>query len=175
MNNIFPEYYVLRVSQFDATKEPASDLDEWMRYLKVGFIDPETKVPGLREAKERLDVLNMSPEERKRYEDYRFERHYDENMLKAARYVGREEGREEGLEEGLEKGLEKGRKEGRNEGRKEGRKEGLVEGRELGIAEGEAKSKRETARRMLSMGMEKDTILQVTGLTEEELSALGDR
>ena len=167
MNNIFPEYYVLRVSQFDATKEPASDLDEWMRYLKVGFIDPETKVPGLREAKERLDVLNMSPEERKRYEDYRFERHYDENMLKAARYVGREEGREEGLEEGLEKGLEKGRK----EGREEGREEGLSEGRELGVAE----NKRETARRMLSMGMEKDTILQVTGLNEEELLALGDR
>ena len=99
MNNIFPEYYVLRVSQFDATKEPASDLDEWMRYLKVGFIDPETKVPGLREAKERLDVLKMDPVERKRYEDYRFERHYDENMLKAARYVGREEGIEKGREE----------------------------------------------------------------------------
>ncbi|MBR4392037.1 MAG: Rpn family recombination-promoting nuclease/putative transposase, partial [Bacteroidales bacterium] len=87
MNNIFPEYYVLRVSQFDETIEPASDLDEWMRYLKVGYIDPDTKVPGLQKAMERLTILNMSYEERKIYEDYRFERHYDENMLKAARYV----------------------------------------------------------------------------------------
>ena len=100
MNNIFPEYYVLRVSQFDENKEPASDLDEWMRYLKVGYIDPDTKVPGLKKAMERLTILNMSYEERKIYEDYRFERHYDENMLKAARYVGREEGREEGFEQG---------------------------------------------------------------------------
>ena len=52
---------------------------------------------------------------------------------------------------------------------------GKTAGRELGIAEGEAKSKRETARKMLSMGMDKDTILQVTDQTEEELSALGDR
>ncbi len=111
MNNIFPEYYVLRVSQFDETKEPASDLDEWMRYLKVGFISPDTKVPGLREAKERLDLLKMDPLERKRYEDYRFERHYDENMLKAARYVGREEGFEEGREAGLELGFAKGAEE----------------------------------------------------------------
>ena len=119
MNNIFPEYYVLRVSQFDENKEPTSDLDEWMRYLKVGYIDPDTKVPGLKKAMERLTILNMSYEERKIYEDYRFERHYDENMLKAARYVGREEGREEGwgegLKEGRKEGLEKGREEGRNE------------------------------------------------------------
>ena len=82
-----------------------------MRYLKVGFISPDTKVPGLREAKERLDLLKMDPLERKRYEDYRFERHYDENMLKAARYVGREEGFEEGREAGLELGFAKGAEE----------------------------------------------------------------
>lgn len=102
MNNIFPEYYVLRVSQYDESKEPTSDMDEWMRYLKVGYISPETRVPGLRAAKERLDILKMDPKERKRYDEYRFDRHYDENMLLAARYVGREEGLEEGLEKGRE-------------------------------------------------------------------------
>ena len=102
MNNIFPEYYVLRVSQYDESKEPTSDMDEWMRYLKVGYISPETRVPGLRAAKERLDILKMDPKERKRYDEYRFDRHYDENMLLAVRYVGREEGLEEGLEKGRE-------------------------------------------------------------------------
>ena len=102
MNNIFPEYYVLRVSQYDESKEPTSDMDEWMLYLKVGYISPETRVPGLRAAKERLDILKMDPKERKRYDEYRFDRHYDENMLLAARYVGREEGLEEGLVKGRE-------------------------------------------------------------------------
>ena len=139
MNNIFPEYYVLRVSQFDETIEPASDLDEWMRYLKVGYIDPDTKVPGLQKAMERLTILNMSYEERKIYEDYRFERHYDENMLKAARYVGREEGREEGWEEG--------RKEGRKEGREEGRHE----------------EKMEIVLKMKAAGMDPAVIAELTG------------
>ena len=57
-----------------------------------------------------------------------------------------------------------------DKGKMEGKEEGLAEGRELGVAE----NRRETARKMLSMGMEKDTILPVTGLTEEELLALGD-
>ena len=147
MNNIFPEYYVLRVSQFDETIEPASDLDEWMRYLKVGYIDPDTKVPGLQKAMERLTILNMSYEERKIYEDYRFERHYDENMLKAARYVGREEGREEGWEEG--------RKEGRKEGREEGRKEGREEGRH--------EEKMEIVLKMKAAGMDPAVIAELTG------------
>ena len=56
-------------------------------------------------------------------------------------------------------------------GRILGFEQGREEGRELGLAFGEAKSKRETAQRMLSMGMGKETILQATGLTEEELSA----
>ena len=98
MNNIFPEYYVLRVNQYDETKEPATPREEWMRYLKVGYIDPETKVPGLKEALERLNILKMTPEERKRYDNYRFNRHYDENMLYAARFVGKQEGLEEGRE-----------------------------------------------------------------------------
>ena len=102
MNNIFPEYYVLRVSQYDERREPTSEMDEWMLYLKVGYISPETRVPGLRAAKERLDILKMDPKERKRYDEYRFDRHYDENMLLAARYVGREEGLEEGLVKGRE-------------------------------------------------------------------------
>ena len=148
MNNIFPEYYVLRVSQFDETKEPASDLDEWMRYLKVGFISPDTKVPGLREAKERLDLLKMDPLERKRYEDYRFERHYDENMLKAARYVGREEGREEGFEEGREAGLE------------EGREAGL----ELGFVKGAEERSKAIAQKMREAGADPTFIKEITGI-----------
>jgi len=47
-----------------------------------------------------------------------------------------------------------------------GKESGIAEGKELGIAE----NKKETAKKMLSMGMSKEVILQVTGLTEEEFS-----
>ena len=157
MNNIFPEYYVLRVNQYDETKEPSTPREEWMRYLKVGYIDPDTKVPGLKEALERLNILKMTPEERKRYDNYRFNRHYDENMLNAARFVGKQEGLEEGEKIGLEKGKELGLV--------EGKELGLAEGKELGIAE----QKLETARKMRSLGLDMETILKVTGLTEDEI------
>lgn len=51
--------------------------------------------------------------------------------------------------------------------------EGLEQGKELGIAEGKtlgiAEGKRQIARKMLSMGMSKEAVLEATGLTEEEL------
>ena len=60
------------------------------------------------------------------------------------------------------------------EGLEKGKALGLKEGKELGLAEGKAQgiaeTKRETARKLLSMGMSKEIILQATGLTEEKFS-----
>jgi len=141
MSDVFPEYYVLRVCQYDADKEPADAMDEWMRYLKVGYIDPDTEVPGLKEAMERLNVLKMTVAELRAYEDYQFNRRFEENVVKAARFLGEEKGREEGL----------------------------AEGKELGIAEGERKAMLAAAKRMLEKGMSRDDIVELTGLTLEEL------
>lgn len=48
---IFPEYYVLRVNEFDdRAKTP---LDEWVRFLKSGIIDENTTAKGLQAARER--------------------------------------------------------------------------------------------------------------------------
>ena len=50
---IFPEYYVLRVNEFDdRAKTP---LDEWVRFLKSGIIDENTTAKGLQAARERLE------------------------------------------------------------------------------------------------------------------------
>ena len=108
---VFPEYYLLRVEKYD--KEEASNArEEWMRYLKWGYIDPETKVPGLKEAYERLLELKMTVKERKAYEEHLETIMYQNDVLGAARRDGRIEGRIEGREEGRIKGLEEGRKEG---------------------------------------------------------------
>ena len=97
--NVFPEYYILRVKKFD-DEHPATALGEWMRYFKWGYIDPGTTVPGLREAKERLNVLNLSEQDRKRYEYDVYDSIYEEDIVDTARFEGREEGLAEGLEQG---------------------------------------------------------------------------
>jgi len=51
-------------------------------------------------------------------------------------------------------------------------KEGLMEGRNEGIALGEEKGRRETARRMKTRGIEIDIITEVTGLSREEIEEL---
>ena len=89
---IFPEYYLLRVEKYD--KEEASNArEEWMRYLKWGYIDPETKVPGLKEAYERLLELKMTAKERKAYEEHLETIMYQNDVLGAARRDGRIEER----------------------------------------------------------------------------------
>jgi len=94
------------------------------------------------------------------------------NQIEYARETGREEGREEGHKVGKEEGL----KEGREEGHKEGKEEGLKEGKEEGIKEGrEEGAKRKSfdiAKRMLEKGIDVETISELTGLTEKEISEL---
>ncbi len=61
----------------------------------------------------------------------------------------------EGLQEGKRKGLQ------------EGKRKGLQEGKRKGLQEG----KLETARRMLARGLDLPTVLECTGLTEDDLRA----
>ena len=145
--NVFPEYYILRVKKFD-DENPDTALGEWMRYFKWGYIDPETKVPGLREAKERLNVLNLSEQDRKRYEYDVYDSIYEEDIVDTARFEGREEGLAQGREEGLEQG--------RVEGLEQGRTEGLEQGRRL---EREA-----LAQKLKAAGIDGDIIKTVTGI-----------
>ena len=78
------------------------------------------------------------------------------NQIEYARETGREEGRKEGKEEGLK------------EGRKEGKEEGIKEGR----AEGVKQNSFDIAKRMLEKGIDIETISELTGLTEKEISEL---
>ena len=57
-------------------------------------------------------------------------------------------------------------------GRILGHQEGLAEGKELGLAEGEAKAKKETARKMKAMGLDVETIVEVTGLSLSEVEQI---
>ena len=74
------------------------------------------------------------------------------NFVDTAKREGIAEGKEIGMKEGMEKGREEGRAEGREEG---------MNLRSL-----------EIARKMLAKGMDEASIMDMTGLTSEEIKLL---
>ena len=152
--DVFPEYYLIRVKSFDKIAE--NHLEEWIKYLKDGDIDENTTAPGLREAKRKLEYLSMTEKERKAYD-----RHIDNIMIQNDMF-------DTAAKEGLAQGVAIGRAEGRAEGLAEGREEGLAEGREEGEKAGVIK----TAISLKALGVPTATISQATGLTAEDIDNL---
>ena len=150
--DVFPEYYLIRVNEFD--KVAVTPLEEWMEYLKTGTVRPDTTTPGLKEAGERLNYMNMSEEERRSYDQYVENLRNEIETIESAKIEGRAEGLAEGRAEGLV----------------EGREKGLIEGREKGLVE----MAHDIARRMLVAGMDIPTISAMTGLSEKEIIRLNN-
>lgn len=65
VSHLFPEYYVLKVDEFDL--KIRDTLDEWMYALKQSEVKPEFKAKGIQTAAKQLDFLKLSDEERARY------------------------------------------------------------------------------------------------------------
>ncbi|HGF4700239.1 hypothetical protein OHF33_25060 [Escherichia coli] len=88
----------------------------------------------------------------------RLPQHEDNIMALAERIEqkGRMEGREEGIALGLAQGIERG----------------MAQGIERGKLEGKLEGRLETARNMLNAGMDRQTVLQMTGLSDEQLAML---
>ncbi len=139
---MFPEYYLIEVEKFQNIIQ--SDLDEWIYLLKHSDVKPEFQAKHIQQAKDKLAVLKMSPQERKAYERFLLNRMDERESIESAK----EEGREEGL--------------------KEGREEGLKEGREKGHYE----EKLTTARAMLAENLDIALISKVTGLSITEIQRL---
>lgn len=85
--DIFPEYYLIRVNQFNEVAR--TPLEEWIRFLKDNAIAPDTTAPGLREAKERLRVMEMSDAERHAYDRHIDNVRSEYGMIRAAEIDGR--------------------------------------------------------------------------------------
>lgn len=144
--DVFPEYFVIRVNEFDQLA--VTPLEEWLQYLKDEYIRPDTTVPGLREARERLEYLRMSEEERRVYDHYLDTLVRDTDVMKTKLLEAEIQGHKKGL----------------SEGRAEGRAEGL--------AEGKNEANRENAKRMKDKGYSIADIADITGLTEEMIEQL---
>ncbi len=77
VSEIFPEYYLIKVNQFnDIAKDT---LDEWIYFLKNSEVKDEFKAKGLAEAKEVLDAMRLNKEQQ-----YGYNRYLDYLHLKAS-------------------------------------------------------------------------------------------
>jgi predicted transposase/invertase (TIGR01784 family) len=98
--NLYPEYYILKVKDFDDYAK--DNLDQWIYYLKNDVIPDNFNAPGLREARERLVVDNLSQSERAAYNAHLMYLSRQFSIVHTAIDTGRAEGLAEGLEKGEE-------------------------------------------------------------------------
>ncbi len=166
-SDLFPEYYVLRVNDFD--KVATTPLDEWIEFLKTGNISAKAKAAGLPEARERLRVDALSDKDKQAYYRHMESVRHMKSLFDTSRDEGYEEGMDMGLAKGLAKGLAEGLAKGRSEGLAKGRSEGLAKGRSEGLAKGRSERSMEIAQQMKAMGLTKEQIAQATGLALDEI------
>ena len=103
VSSIFPEYYLLKVNQFnDIAKDT---LDEWVYFLKNSEVKDEFNAKGLKEAGEVLDIMRLPKDDQ-----YGYNRYLDSLHLKAseiftlqteAEFKLKEEIAKNGISEGL--------------------------------------------------------------------------
>ena len=141
-----------------------SQLINWLRF--IGATDKEerkmiaTKSPVLQMLNEKIDVLTLSPTERKLYES-RMKLKSDITTISETQFSA-----------GVARGLAEGKSLGLAEGKSLGLAEGEARGKSLGLAEGSRQKALETARNLLVIGLSIQNIAKATGLTVEEVETL---
>ena len=154
VSDLYPRYFILKVNDFNRWSRVP--LDQWLYFLSTSDIPEDADAPGLREAREKLDLMRMSRDERVIYDRYLMDRAILRNTVDGARDEGRYEGMKEGMEKGMQQGLQ----------------QGIQQGLEQGIQQGIAQTNLDNARKMKAHGADTEFISQVTGLTHEEIERL---
>ncbi|MGP1445507.1 Rpn family recombination-promoting nuclease/putative transposase, partial [Treponema sp.] len=125
-----------------------SQLINWLRFIGATNRKERamiaTKSPVLQMLNEKIDVLTLSPTERKLYES-RMKLKSDITTISETQFSA---------------GVERGKS------------LGLAEGKSLGLAEGSRQKAFETARNLLVIGLSIDNIAKATGLTVQEVETL---
>ena len=171
--DVFPEYYVLRVNDFDDVA--TTPLDEWIEFLKTGRISAKAKAAGLPEARKCLRVDSLPESERRAYYRHMESVEHMKSLFDTSRDEGYQEGHTEGYQEGHSEGKAEGRAEGRAKGRAEGLEEGKAKGRAEGLEEGKNEEKIENAKRFLAMGLTPEQVAAGTRLSIDEVKKLTEQ
>ena len=183
------EFIYVEISKFNKSLEELETLyDKWLFALKNLY--KLTRRPKALYDKvfdrlfEEAEIARFTPQEQREYEASKMAYRDIKNSIDTAKREGKEEGLAEGMEkglaqgkeEGLAEGMEKGLAQGKEEGLAEGMEKGLVQGKEEGLAEGMEKGmnqkRLEIAKKMLAKGMDENTIMEITGLTQEQIRSI---
>jgi predicted transposase/invertase (TIGR01784 family) len=167
VKDLFPEYYILCVKDFDDIAKDS--LDEWIYYLKNNDIPDNFTAPGLEEAKKRLQYDRLSEQEKIDYDYHLEQQMYEQSSIDTATFKGTFKGHAEGRAEGLVEGRAEGLVEGRAEGLVEGRAEGEAIGIEKGEVIGRTAEKENVVINSHKAGVPITTISTITGLTVEQV------
>lgn len=108
-SDIFPEYYLIKVNQFN--ERIRDKFDEWVYFLKTETIKPDFSAQGIKSAAKKLDILSLTENDRRAYERYEENTHYEASMHESYYGRGKLEGRQEGLEKGRQEEREKAEQE----------------------------------------------------------------
>lgn len=138
----------------------------WLRFLTE--INSNTKeIPAdllndleIGKAVEDLEVSGFTDAELRAYDKFWNSVSVERTLMDDRYQKGIEKGKEEGIAEGMEMGMKQGMEKGRAEGMEEGMEKGMSQ-RSL-----------EIARKMLAKGMDEASIMDMTGLTSEEIKLL---
>jgi len=159
IHNIFPEYYILRVNNFDSIAR--NTLDEWIYFLKNAEIKDSFQAKGIQQAKQSFSVLSMSDEEYRAYQAYQDELHdaasWHQTYFTVPFMEGKAEGKAEGLAEGLAEGVQIGKQ------------KGIAIGEERGIEKGAQQTKREISHKLMAKGMSAAEAAEIAGISVDDL------
>lgn len=95
VSQLFPEYYLIKVNQFnDVAKDT---LDEWIYFFKKEEIKSEFKAKGIQKAREKFDIMKLSEQERKAYQAYLEGLSYQASMYESTYKLGKIEATTEAI------------------------------------------------------------------------------
>jgi predicted transposase/invertase (TIGR01784 family) len=145
-SGIMPEFYVIKVNQFDDVAK--NTLDEWVFYLKNNIVEESFSAQGLDKVRQVLKIDSMTEQEQANYDLYLSDLSHERSIIFTAK------------------------DEGKAEGKIEGKAEGKIEGKIEGKAEGKIERQLEIAQNLLTLGLDIKSIAQATGLTITEVKDL---
>ncbi len=68
VHQTYPEYYLIRTTKFNDVINDT--LDEWIYFFKNSEILDSFKAKGMNEVRQKMNIMNMPDEEKKRYDKY---------------------------------------------------------------------------------------------------------
>ena len=162
-------FIYLSLPFFDKKAEECeSDFDKWIYVLK--HMEALERMPFTAQKKifkrlaELADSRCLSQEEQEKY---------DESLKAADDYYGvLMSYYMNGIDEGVAKGEAKGFAKGEAKGFAKGEARGIAKGEARGIAKGSYHKSLDIAKKMLLKGMDDESIMELTGLTQEQLHQL---